>query len=448
VVTIGATTPTGFEFVAVRELKAKLDIIEMERIQGKIFFRTTISCLPRIHQLKSIDNLFIVVKYFPEYVYNEDKETAIKDIMKLPVGLPWEKVVEFWRENQKYCRKQKKKFKKSRGRAACKDIASDNSTKGGMDQTETLNGDPKASIDDNTNGVAELSLDTETVDEDGSVDNKGASADDDVFSFRVTANRVGKKQSITSPDAERHFGGVVNDVTHWKVDLSNYVFEVLVTLGVDNLMVCVSLTNMSLHHRNITHFGITTLRSTIAYNMVMMCDVQPGDVVIDPMCGCGSIPIEGSSDWKSSFFLAGDNAHPAVVRAISNVNFLNKQSVNHLVDVLKWDCTNLPLKTASIDVFVTDLPFGKRVGTRTDNRELYPSILRELARVSRPVTARACLLTYDKRSIVKAIASVSHLWKIRHSMFINIGGLKAVVHLLRRTANPVLSTVESEEIKA
>ena len=81
VVTIGATTPTGFEFVAVRELKAKLDIIEMERIQGKIFFRTTISCLPRIHQLKSVDNLFIVVKYFPEYVYNEDKETAIKDLL-------------------------------------------------------------------------------------------------------------------------------------------------------------------------------------------------------------------------------------------------------------------------------------------------------------------------------------------------------------------------------
>ena len=61
IVTIGATTPTGFEFIAVRELKAKLNIVDYERTQGKVFFNTTIDCLPKLHNLRSVDNLFVVV---------------------------------------------------------------------------------------------------------------------------------------------------------------------------------------------------------------------------------------------------------------------------------------------------------------------------------------------------------------------------------------------------
>lgn len=52
------------------------------------------------------------------------------------------------------------------------------------------------------------------------------------------------------------------------------------------------VTHESKHHRNITCFGPTTLRSTICYNMLRLASPKPGDVIIDPMCGGGSIPIE------------------------------------------------------------------------------------------------------------------------------------------------------------
>lgn len=58
--------------------------------------------------------------------------------------------------------------------------------------------------------------------------------------------------------------------------------------------------------RNITHFGSTTLRPTTAYNMLQLCDIQPGDVVIDPMCGTGAIPIEGALEWSNNFYIAGE----------------------------------------------------------------------------------------------------------------------------------------------
>ena len=54
-----------------------------------------------------------------------------------------------------------------------------------------------------------------------------------------------------------------------------------------------ALTNESLHRRNIVHHGLTTLRPTICHGMLREASVEFGDIVLDPMAGCGSIPIEG-----------------------------------------------------------------------------------------------------------------------------------------------------------
>lgn len=50
-------------------------------------------------------------------------------------------------------------------------------------------------------------------------------------------------------------------------------------------------------------------------------------------------------------------------------------------EVVQWDVTSLPLRDACVDAVVTDLPFGKRVGSRLENRELYPAALREVRSV-------------------------------------------------------------------
>ena len=57
-------------------------------------------------------------------------------------------------------------------------------------------------------------------------------------------------------------------------------------------IVLISLTKSSMHKRNIAYYGLTTLRSTIAFNMLQLVKPDVGDVIIDPMCGCGAISIE------------------------------------------------------------------------------------------------------------------------------------------------------------
>ena len=58
----------------------------------------------------------------------------------------------------------------------------------------------------------------------------------------------------------------------------------------------------------------------------LMLTVLPGEIVCDPMCGGGSIPIEGALNWPASLYLCGDHHELAPPRALANVeNVVEKQ---------------------------------------------------------------------------------------------------------------------------
>lgn len=112
-------------------------------------------------------------------------------------------------------------------------------------------------------------------------------------------------------------------------------------------------------------------------------------------------------------------------------------------DIVQWDLCNLPMRSSSVDIIITDMPFGKRywqksevvelflfiiainnpysiiillsvyvfklfvlcmfwrMGSKKKNWELYPLCLREMARVCKPGTGKAVLLTQDKKCFSK-----------------------------------------------
>lgn len=156
------------------------------------------------------------------------------------------------------------------------------------------------------------------------------------------------------------------------------------------------------------------------------------------MCGGGSIPIEAAINWPLAHHICGDIYGSAPVRTVDNIRAVNNKRMRKEqslvgVDVFRWDTCSLPLKENSVDVFVIDMPFGKRIGSRQSNWHLYPRVLQELARVGKLDTGRACLLTHDRKCISKCLNAVGHLWKRGPTIGINIGGLAASVYLLFRT---------------
>lgn len=133
----------------------------------------------------------------------------------------------------------------------------------------------------------------------------------DVPSYRVTCKRIGD-HCFESPHAATHFGGAVNDHVGWRVDLSKFDVEVMLMIIHNEVKVGIALTKESLHRRNIVNFGQTTLKPTIAHGILWLlflilrilikikklqlthrhCKIEPGDIVCDPLCGSGSIPLE------------------------------------------------------------------------------------------------------------------------------------------------------------
>ena len=86
--------------------------------------------------------------------------------------------------------------------------------------------------------------------------------------FRVTCNRVGDKHNFDSMTAASNFGGAIYRYFGWNVEMKNFNIEVMLNIEDEEVTVCIGLTRESLHRRNIGNFGPTTLRPTLAYNML------------------------------------------------------------------------------------------------------------------------------------------------------------------------------------
>ncbi|XP_068449491.1 tRNA (guanine(6)-N2)-methyltransferase THUMP3 [Clinocottus analis] len=451
-VTIGATVPTGFELTAAEEVKEKIGVdARISKDRGRIYFPITTDKLFQVHLLKSVDNLFVVVEEYDYYEFKESKEETLMEMMQLASKIPWTKALEVWKLNRtlkkrKGYRKGGKSTKvKSNSEATDATVAESEQQEPPQEAASAAENETKAESEQKV--VPEVAFAAEnqtkaesTADEETSIqDSEEAEPEAKIIKFRVTCNRAGDKHSFSSNEAARDFGGAVQEFFQWKADMTKFDIEVLLNIHNIEVVIGIALTEESLHRRNISHFGPTTLRSTLCYGMLRLCKPQTSDIIIDPMCGTGAIPLEGAIEFDSSFYVAGDNNDMAVNRTVNNICHFQKRradkgSVSGLpIDTVQWDLCNLPMRTGSVDIVITDMPFGKRMGSRKKNWDLYPSCLREMARVCTPGTGKAALLTQDKKCFTKAISRMGGLWKRLHTVWVNVGGLHAGVYLLKRT---------------
>ncbi|OQR73522.1 THUMP domain-containing protein 3-like [Tropilaelaps mercedesae] len=333
-----------------------------------------------IWKLQSVDNLYVVVHRI-QADFVEDENPDLEYLYTLVPTLPWKRSVEIWR--------------RLRAPEMC------------LDRVFALEGQsPEQAEADGREGLPH---------------------------FRVTCNRTGPNHRFTSMQAAAKVGASVNDLFHWKVDMKGFNLHIFVNICLNKVDFLIGLTATSLHHRNLVDFGPTSLRSTIAYNMLRLCRVRPGEVICDPLCGGGSIPIEAARNFPLNLILAADNHELAIPRC--RTNLLHNKPITNRTDLFRWDSTGTPLRPCVVDVIVTDLPFGKRLGNKCDNRVLYPALLEEFARISVPRRGRAVLLTQDKRSLLKALQITSRFWYQGFSVACNVGGLDAAIFVLHRTGS-------------
>jgi SAM-dependent methyltransferase len=216
----------------------------------------------------------------------------------------------------------------------------------------------------------------------------------------------------------------------------------------------------------------SSLRPSTAQLLLTLAKVRPGDVVLDAMCGTGTVPIIAAAGpalghGPVCYALGGELNTQAVEFARQNAvalggnldrvrSFHNacssgggsaggsaggsdggsdgggegkdagkvtsaggaEEKVGPLgqvggqrpcgLDLLQWDASCLPLRDGVVDAVVIDMPFGHLCGSKKSNGKLYPTALAEMRRVLR-VGGRAVLLIMQKKVLHRALEQIKYV---------------------------------------
>jgi tRNA (guanine6-N2)-methyltransferase len=215
----------------------------------------------------------------------------------------------------------------------------------------------------------------------------------------------------------------------WRHAEENAAVEIWLTID-DATAVCgLRLSDKTMRHRTYKmEHQPASLRPTMAAAVVRLAEIKPKQVVLDPMCGAGTILAE-VLEWsrhtsvRTGALWGGDIEKAALRAAGPNLRGLGR------VVLARWDARSLPLPDHSIDRVLCNPPFGKQLSRPEDIGPLYRAALKEWNRVLRP-RGRAVVLVSDLAALKQAAALVD--WKLGRSFQVRVLGQRAFLTAWRK----------------
>jgi tRNA G10 N-methylase Trm11 len=170
--------------------------------------------------------------------------------------------------------------------------------------------------------------------------------------------------------------------------------------------------------------------------MWVLANAKPHSMVCDIGCGSGTIISEclrSLSVPVAGFGIGGEISPDSASMASLN---LAQIGCSAATDVAVWDMMRIPLRDASQDVCLCDLPFGKQHSKQNKLTELYSKAAREISRVL-VVGGRAVLMGVCKRL---GPTLVKHLpLEIKFQARVEKGGILIAVVVLEKVASQRLT---------
>jgi tRNA (guanine6-N2)-methyltransferase len=168
--------------------------------------------------------------------------------------------------------------------------------------------------------------------------------------------------------------------------------EIWCWLGGGDVLLGLRLSDASMRHRRYKREHLpASLRPTVAASMAWLARPTPQDIVLDPFCGAGTILIERALLAPFEREFGGDIRVEAV-----NMAERNAQAAHVNLSLQQWDAHQLPLEHASVNRIITNLPFGKQIGSREQNEELYRATMQQCAYVLAPGGLFVALTSEDR----------------------------------------------------
>jgi len=253
--------------------------------------------------------------------------------------------------------------------------------------------------------------------------------------FAVRSVRAGDHE-FTSMDVSRLFGDKLRNSVREKlgfypiVNLDNP--DIIIELDVigDRYVLAIEIIHRSLRQRSYRVFHHeATLNPPLAYamNMLLNYDRYGKHVLLDPLCGSGTIIIEGLYHYVNSTYYGVEIYVHNCRGALRNIY---EAEVHDRACIICSDSTRLSSFIRYCDGIVTNPPYGIRMRTIDDSlRKFYVKILEEFSKVLRD--GGKIVLISPRRGLVEHAAHVSKL-EIVERREVEQGGMISTIYILSR----------------
>jgi 23S rRNA G2445 N2-methylase RlmL len=215
----------------------------------------------------------------------------------------------------------------------------------------------------------------------------------------------------------------------WKVAEENAAVEVWLTIRGATAVCGLRLSDRTMRHRTYKlEHRPASLRPTLAAAMVQLAGARPGQVVLDPMCGAGTLLAEqllAAERYRGATIhvWGGDRDAAAVHAAEANLSKLGEPLL------ASWDARRLPLADGVVDHILSNPPFGNQLLTPEEIGPLYAAMIQEYHRVLKP-GGQAVLIVSDLPTLRNAIPLVG--WKSKQQLQVRILGQSATITVWRK----------------
>lgn len=201
--------------------------------------------------------------------------------------------------------------------------------------------------------------------------------------------------------------------------------EIWLWLSGSELVIGVRLSDATMRHRDYKREHMpASLRPTIAAAMSRLSKPTDEDIVLDPLCGAGTLLVERGLMAPFDRVIGGDIQDEAVGMARRNA-----RAAGVVATLRAWDARALPLDDASVTRILTNLPFGKKIGSHESNEELYCLLEQEFGRVLAPGGLMVSLTSEDR--LWNAVLQNAG-WKVTKKIVLVVLGLPASIFVTER----------------
>ncbi len=246
--------------------------------------------------------------------------------------------------------------------------------------------------------------------------------------FRVISRLVGKNHSYRRVDFERVVEkGLKKKLGKtWRAVEQGERVEVWANLIGGEFICGLRLSDASMRHRGYKKSHVAaSLRPSVAAAMAWLTEPQASDVFLDPMCGAGTLLIERGMIERHTLLLGGDVHADTLRSAAQNIGPRHKPR-----QLLRWNAGRLPLPSRSVDKIATNLPFGKKIGSKSENVSLYRAFFRQANRVLTP-GGRIVVLSSQSELVKNTLRGIKKLQIVR-GYSVTILGQNAKIYLIER----------------